>query len=266
MCPDAENSKSFDLFLSARKHTKISIIVPVYNEGTQILGNLNLLLQEVEPYFDDFEVIVVSDGSTDETNHQLKQFQHPKIRSILLDHNRGKGYAIRRGFFEAKGEYILFIDGGMELHPREIRFFFGLLSLYDADLVIGSKRHPQSQVEYPWARKILSLIYQFLIMFFFDLDVTDTQVGMKLFKRQVVEAIRDDLSVDRYGMDLELLALAKMRGFSNMLEAPIRMDYLGKSGRTGIQEYFHILKVGTHVLTDTFKVYLKLKRLRRQTA
>lgn len=241
-------------------HKNITIIVPVFNEGKNILSNLDLLISEVEPYFANYEIIVISDGSTDDTNLQLQSHNHPKLRIILLDKNRGKGHAIRQGFFEAKGDYIFFIDGGMELHPKEIKIFLGLMELYDAHIILGSKRHPQSQVYYPPTRKLLSLCYQFLVMLFFDLDITDTQVGMKLFKREVVETIRSELSIDRYGFDLEILALAKRKGFIRMLEAPIRLDYFGGGKRAFFQDLLHVVYVAWLVFHDTLRVYWKLKK------
>ena len=206
----------FEHFFERLTGRRISVIVPVYNEGQDILANLALLKSEITPYFSQFEIIVISDGSTDGTNGELKKINEPHTRVILLEKNQGKGAAVRRGFFEATGDYILFIDGGMELHPKEVRIFLGLLSLYDADIVIGSKRHPQSHIHYPWPRRVLSFIFQLLIKRYFDLDVTDTQVGIKLFRSEVIHAVRDHLEINRYGFDIEVLALAKALGFGKM--------------------------------------------------
>jgi glycosyltransferase involved in cell wall biosynthesis len=194
----------------------------------------------------------------------LEKFSHPHVRTILFTENHGKGHTVREGFKAAQGERILFIDGGMELHPKEIRIFFGLMSLYNADMVIGSKRHPQSQIHYPAVRRVLSFTYQMLIKKLFHLDVTDTQVGIKLFKREVIQAILPDLTIDRYGFDLEMLALAKKRGFNQMLEAPIRMDYFSKNIRPFGQEIFHILQVGATILTDTIRLWVRLHRMDRR--
>lgn len=241
---------------------KLSIIVPVYNLGHSILENIELLISEIQPYFSDYEVLVISDGSTDETNLRLASFSHPHCRTLFLEKNSGKGKAIRRGFWEAQGEFILFIDGGMELHPKEIRIFLGLMELYDADIVIGSKRHPQSQIEYPLLRRVLSSLYQYCLHRFFDLDVTDTQVGIKLFRRKVITDIRDHLEIDRYGFDLEVLALAKLKGHGKMMEAPIRLDYFHRMTRKGFSEFLHILDVGLSVAWDTYRVYRKIRRIR----
>ncbi len=244
-------------------NTKLSIIVPVFNEANQIMRNLDLLLDEVERYFKYFEVIVVSDGSTDGTNAKLLSLKHPDVRPIIVEKNVGKGNAVRAGFAKATGDYILFIDGGMEIHPKEIRIFMGLMSLYQCDIVVGSKRHPQARVKYPWYRRFLSWNFQLLIRWLFKIDVTDTQVGIKLFRREVIDAILPHLEINRYGFDLELLSLAQLKGFTEILEAPIRLDYFqGKPRFVGI-ELIHVLRVGYSLIQDTLKLYMRLRKIRQ---
>lgn len=244
------------------KKAKLSIIVPVFNEAPAIERNLDLLLDEVEGHFSNFEVIVVSDGSTDGTNSKILSFQHPGMKPVLVEKNVGKGNAIRAGFARATGDFILFIDGGMEIHPKEIRIFMGLMALYQCDIVIGSKRHPQSKVHYPSHRRILSWVFQKLIRALFQVDVTDTQVGIKLFRRPVIDAILPHLEINRYGFDLEILSLAKMMGFGYVLEAPIRMDYFYSNSRFVGTELLHVFKVGLSLLKDTLQLYARVRRLR----
>jgi glycosyltransferase involved in cell wall biosynthesis len=243
------------------RDAKLSIIVPVFNEGTVIAEHLRLLLSEVQNQFADFEVIVVSDGSTDRTSAELLSLRHPGLTPLIFERNTGKGNAVRSGFKRATGNYILFIDGGMEIHPREIRIFVGLMDLYDSDIVIGSKRHPQSRVNYPWYRHLLSWLFQKLVHRLFDVDVTDTQVGIKLFKAEVVHAILPHLRIDRYGFDLELLSLASRAGYRRILEAPIRLDYFAKNRRPLVIDLSHVLKVGLSLLSDTFKLHRRLKKI-----
>jgi glycosyltransferase involved in cell wall biosynthesis len=242
----------------------VSIVVPVFNEAAHIAANLDLLIAELEDSFDAFEVLVVSDGSTDGTNARVFSFKDPRMRLLISSVNSGKGHAVRRGFQETKGEYIFFIDGGMELHPRAIRLFFDLLKQHGADIVMGSKRHPESKVHYPWYRRGLSRIYQQLIRLLFGVNFTDTQVGLKLFRREVITAILPDLRIDRYGFDLEILTLAKLRGFESVLEAPVQMDYFLRHRRALPLELAHIFRVSIHLLSDTLKLYLRTRRLRKE--
>jgi glycosyltransferase involved in cell wall biosynthesis len=243
------------------RELSLSVIVPVFNEAERIQANLELLISEVAPYFSSFEILVVSDGSTDGTESVLKSYVHPRTKLICYPENHGKGYALREGFKAASGDFILFIDGGMELHPREIRIFIGLMELYDADVVVASKRHPQSQIDYPRTRRILSSIYQILIRFLFNMNVTDTQVGLKLFKREVIESIMPHLTVDRYGADLEILALARATGYKRFLEAPVRLDYFRTNSRSFLPEMLHIARVGWSVLVDTLRLYRRIRKI-----
>lgn len=246
--------------------SQLSVVVPVFNEVHNIRENLELLLSEVEPYFASYEILVVSDGSTDGTNQILREWQHPRIRPIIFERNRGKGFVVREGFRAATGTYILFIDGGMELHPREIRIFLGLMQLYQADVVLGSKRHPQSEIEYPKIRRLLSFVFQQLVKRLFDLNVTDTQVGLKLFRGEVIRSILPDLQIDRYGFDLEILALARMHGFTQFLEAPIRLDYFQRNTRTIPRELLHTFGVGVDALRDVWKLHRRVRSLKRKLA
>jgi glycosyltransferase involved in cell wall biosynthesis len=248
--------------MAQKLNVSVSVVVPVFNEAARIIDNLDLLTSELEDVFDKFEILVVSDGSNDGTNYRVFQFRYPGMRLLANEENMGKGAAVRKGFQEAQGDYVFFIDGGMELHPRELRIFAGLMELYDADMVIGSKRHPQSQIEYPWFRKVLSFIYQLIIRRLFDINVTDTQVGIKLFHRRVLEAIRDDLRINRYGFDLEILSLAKIRGYSKILEAPVRMDYFAKNRRALRFELWHVFRIGLSLLRDTWILHRRIKKLK----
>ena len=258
--PKQTATQRTDVFASLRE-LNLSVIVPVYNEAGAIKANLERLIAEISPYFSSFEILVICDGSTDGTAAVLRDSKHANVRSIIYEQNMGKGFAVRSGFKEATGDFVFFIDGGMELHPREIRIFLGLMALYDADIIIGSKRHPQSRVDYPRLRRILSFCYQQLVKLLFHMNVTDTQVGLKLFKRSVIDAVLADLTLDRYGADLEILALARLRGFRRILEAPIRMDYFLSNSRSFARELTHVFRVGMSVVLDTLKLYLMLKKL-----
>lgn len=239
----------------------LSVVVPVFNEGPNIIENLYLLKSELNQYFKNFEIIVISDGSTDDTNQKVTSITNSSIKFISFDKNQGKGSAIRKGFEYSKGDYILFIDGGMELHPKDIKIFLGLMSLYDADIVIGSKRHPQSKVYYPIYRRFLSSIYQMLIRYLFSVNVTDTQVGIKLFKKEVIQDVLPFLTIDRYGFDLEILSLAIALGYKNILEAPVRLDYFLKNRRSTTLDLIHTFRVGFLLFLDTLKLHRHIRVL-----
>jgi hypothetical protein len=120
---------------------------------------------------------------------------------------------------------ITFIDADMELDPRGIKSFLDLMNAGEYDVILGSKRHPQSRVSYPWFRRVQSLAYQLLIELLFNLKIRETQTGLKLFRRQVLVDALPLLAVKRFAFDLELLVVAHHLGYRKMLEAPIDLRY-----------------------------------------
>lgn len=246
-------------WLDLLKEKSITVFTPVHNEARVLAANVDLLLREVAPFFKSYEIFVVDDGSTDATPEILSRITSPHVKTLRISTNRGKGFALRESFKHATGDYIFFIDGGMELHPKEIRVFLGLLLIYEADIIIGSKRHPQSEVFYPRPRRFLSFCYQALIKALFHLNVTDTQVGLKLMRAEVVRAVAPHLRIDGYGFDLELLLQARRLGFTSVLEAPVRLDYFANHRRPFLTETWHILKVGAKVAADTARIYRELR-------
>lgn len=235
------------------------MVIPTYNEGKGLEKRVYVLANELSALFDEFEILIVCDGGTAETTEVLSQIKHPKVRSLVLSINQGKGAAVRRGFQESNGDFLLFIDGGQEIHPREIKIMVGLLSLYEADIVVGSKRHPQSVVKYPIYRRFLSLVFQQIVRLLFHLNVTDTQVGIKIMRREVFEKVLPYLSINRYGFDLELLAYAQRFGFSRILEAPVRLDYFLMQKRFFLGDLLHTTSVGFSLFLDTLLLYYKMK-------
>lgn len=202
---------------------KISVIVPAYNEEKAIRRTVAVLLSYLARAFNDFEVVVVSDGSRDQTYKIAKNFDSGRVRAFEYQPNRGKGHALKYGFSKASGDLIVFYDTGIDFPPSQIGDFIRVLGKTDSDLVIGSKRHPLSKVNYPLKRRVISLMAQVCTRLLFELNVTDTQVGLKVFKRQVLEAVMPLMLVKRYAFDIELLALARRRGY-RITEAPVELD------------------------------------------
>lgn len=244
--------------------TKISIVVPVFNEANSIKNNIQLLIDQIKDHFEDFEIIIVSDGSTDNTINELMSLKTNNLQVIELTKNVGKGAAIRKGFSVATGDFLFFVDGGMEIHPKELRIFIGLMLLYKVDIVVGSKRHPQSQIKYPLYRRFLSWIFQILVRGAFDINVTDSQVGMKLFRKDVIMSILPFLEIDRYGFDLELLILSRILGYDQILEAPVRLDYFMKNKKNMFFDLIHVIKVGRSLLSDTIKLFIKVRKIKNE--
>lgn len=229
----------------------LSVIVPAYMEGQKIGPNLRKLTDALDRIGTDYEVIVVSDGSTDDTYQQALKVAGRHVKVFGYSPNMGKGFALRFGFERSTGDPVTFIDADMELHPKEIGIFVKLMEIYECDVVVGSKRHPQSQVHYPGLRRMQSWAYQQLIRVLFDLNVSDTQTGLKLFRRDALQAVLPYMLVRRWAYDLEFFVIARMRGYGKFIEAPVVLDYQFASTtrpRDAVQ-----------VLRDTLKIWWRLR-------
>lgn len=242
----------------AKNKTLLSIVVPAYKQEKTIkkdLQNIISVLGEGLPAEYDFEIICVVDGRLDKTEAEAKKVKSKKLKVKSYDENQGKGHAVRTGMKFAKGELVSFLDAGMDISPKGIMMLMAHLDWYRADVVVGSKRHPVSRVNYPLKRKILSSGYHFLVRLLFRLPLSDTQSGIKIFRREVVEAILPKLLVKRYAMDIEMLAVAKHMGFERIYEAPIEVTFNRSTSRISWYTTYKML-------WDTLAVFYRLRILK----
>jgi glycosyltransferase involved in cell wall biosynthesis len=229
---------------------KLSVIVPAYREARHIQDNLGKLLRELGALGRTYEVIVVSDGNTDETAREAERVVSPFIKVIEYDRNMGKGYALRCGVAHSSGELVTFIDADMELDPQYIKGFIAVMETFHCDAVVGSKRHPMSNVHYPPVRRFQSLVYQLLVRTLFHVKVRDTQTGLKLFRRDVLEEVVPLLAIKRFAFDLELLVVARQLGYGRVMEAPVDLDYRFETTAD--------LRAAWDVLWDTAAIFYRL--------
>jgi len=207
----------------------LSLIIPTYKQEKTIVKNLHQIKLVLDKIRYDYEIIVVVDGLLDNSTNKIKDAAIPKVKTIAYVKNQGKAHAIRIGMKNAKGDYIMFIDSGMEIEPNSISMLLEHMEWYDADVIVGSKRHPASVVKYSAERKILSFGYYIFVKFMFGIKVHDTQAGIKIFKKSVLEKILPRLVEKKFAGDLEMLVVADSLGFSRIFEAPIKLSYdLGK--------------------------------------
>ncbi len=210
--------------LSGDPTVELSLVLPCHNAAV----GLNRMLKRLVAELDDvgsYEVIVVSDGSTDETVKVAGEFPGDGVRVLQYAERTGKGHALRVGLSEAHGRYIAFIDADGDIGSDAIRPFLALMRLYEPDIVLGSKRHPLSDVYYPPMRRLLSWTYHKIARLLFRVNVRDTQTGLKLIRREVLASVLPRMLEKRYAFDLELLVVARRLGFKRVLEAPVRIDY-----------------------------------------
>lgn len=238
---------------------QFSFILPTFNEAKSIESNLDRLFQYTNDHLN--EVIVVDDGSTDGTVDRVVDYIYKNkklnMRLLTAKKNEGKGAAIKRGMKYTSGRDVFLLDGGMEFASSDIQNFKHMMFWSGADMIVGSKRHLFSRVEYPWYRKALSRCYQWLTWLLFDFNVTDTQVGMKVMRRELVDAVMNDLDCNGYAFDVQLLALARKKGFKNIQEAPIVLTYAVAGGSVW-KDIPRVFKMGFNLLIGTFKIWWKL--------
>lgn len=204
----------------------LSVIVPCYKQGkliVKILNHIEFVLKRTSyPY----EIIAVVDGTAiDKTYHYAKRVKSSKIRVFGYKNNKGKGYALRFGVVRSRGDVIAFIDAGTDLNPTGLQMLVAHYFWYDADIIVGSKWHPVSKVRYPLWRKILSKGYGLFVKILFNLRIRDTQLGMKLFRRDVLENVLPRLLVKKYALDIELLAVSNYLGYNHIYEAPVELTW-----------------------------------------
>ena len=238
----------------------VSIIIPAHKQEKTILKDVSRIYDVMSQTRWDFEIILVSDGSPDKTFEEAKKFKKKNFIAIGYETNRGKGYAVRYGMARAKGDYIAFIDAGMDIDPNGISLILEHMQWYNADIIVASKRHPASESNFPLTRRIYSWGYHLIVKFLFRIPVRDTQVGLKVYKRKVLEKVLPRLVIKQFAFDIELLAVAKYLGFRRMYEAPVRVNI--EFGKSHFKKFLFFEPYIRSMLWDTLAVFYRMYILR----
>jgi dolichyl-phosphate beta-glucosyltransferase len=206
---------------------KYSIILPAYNEGVRIGATLDNLLAYIRQRNWDAEVIVVNDGSTDDTAKIVRERaqSNPALRLIENPGNRGKGYSVRHGMLQADGDIALFSDADLSSPIEEADKLFAAIA-DGADVAIGSRwlntdlqLRPQ-----PLYRRVFGRIFNLALRLILGLNFKDTQCGFKAFTRRAAQTIFPLQQVERWGFDPELLFIAEKLGFT-VKEVPVAWSH-----------------------------------------
>ena len=241
-----------------KKFNLLSIIVPAYKQEKTIVKDMENLSKTLFSLQCEYEILVVVDGFLDQT-YEVLENQKSKIKNLKLlgyKKNHGKGYAVKYGMLKAKGDVVGFIDAGMDVQPAGISILLDSMVWKDADIIVGSKLHPESKrVNYPFIRKVLSWGYRILTHMLFGFSIRDTQVGLKFFKREVVKKVFPKLLVKTFAFDVEILALANAFGFKKIYEGPVELKFNGGSSITS-GSFWKIIFL---MLWDTAAVFYRLK-------
>jgi glycosyltransferase involved in cell wall biosynthesis len=233
----------------------LTVVVPYYNPGHLLVPTIEQLLSVLDASGASYEVIAVSDGSTDGSDQELEATLagRPQLTNIVLAQNQGKGAALRIGLAKGSGRYLGFIDADGDLDPILLDSFQTMVRLYSPDIILGSKRHPLSEVEYPFLRRVYSWGYQQVVRIGFRLNIRDTQTGIKLVRRDVLSAVLPRMLEKRFAFDLELFVIARRLGYKRFLEAPIRLRHQFTSTVSWRSVYRSLL--------DTMAIWYRLRIL-----
>lgn len=201
----------------------ISVIIPVYNEQKIINKNLRHVFHYLKNHNGHtglFEIIVISDGSTDGTVAEVKKLNEPAVHTIEYFPNRGKGFAVRTGVLAAKYDHILFMDADLSTPIEELHSLQKYIN--DYDIVIASRSLSNSKIEnpQPFFRRLFGLFGKKMIGFFIVSGIKDTQCGFKLFKKEVARKLFEKQKINRWGFDFEIMFLAQKFGYS-IKEVPV---------------------------------------------
>ncbi len=227
-----------------------SVIIPAYNEENRVKGTLEILYNYFLRQNYSWEIIVVSDGSKDRTVEVVSEFisNKPEIILIANTQNHGKGYVVRQGMLKAQGDFRLFTDADNSTSIEQIEKFWPYLTEKEYDIVIGSIEVPGAEINEhaQWYRRALGKYSKYIIRFIAGLwSIHDTQRGFKCFTAASAHNIFTRTKVDRFGFDIEVLAIAKKMGY-NIKELPVVWDNPGDSKVT-LKSYFGVLR-------DLFKI------------
>lgn len=235
----------------------LTVVMPAYNEGRCIYENLHKTVDILSGFIDDFEIIAVNDGSTDNTKTEIERAMKSESRIHLVssENNHGKGSAIIAGVAEASGTFIAFVDADLELDPSQLEGYLETMLKDRKDVIIGCKFHKDSQIKYPLKRKILSMGYYIMLLILFRLNVKDTQTGLKLFRAEAIKPVAHLIRTAGFAYDIEILAAIHRRGFQ-IGQMPVNVVYVREKGSRRIT-FFDVLRAFRDTLAIFYRLYFK---------
>lgn len=247
MCQKLLPEKTSQLLLSREyEYPMTLVILPVCNEENTIENTI----EEIKKVHD-YEWLFIDDGSIDKTKDIVKEQGFRVYRNVF---DRGKGSALKAAYVYCNFIYklqdddnVVFMDGDGQIDPRDIQVMLNVMQMYNADVVMGNKRHLYSQVKYGFVRNIVSRTYNFIVRVLFGFSYQDTQCGIKVFKKFVFDSILEKVSTKRYAFDVELLVALREGGF-RIADAPVNVR---RQKNKGAVSFKNILKTSW----DTFIIW-----------
>jgi glycosyltransferase involved in cell wall biosynthesis len=235
-----------------------SIVIPAYNESNRIRPTLDAILQYLQECKWDAEILVVDDGSRDDTAEIVRAYSrsHPHIQLISNPGNRGKGYSVRNGMLHARGEICLFTDADLSSPLSESEKLFEAIR-QGADVAIGSRwlRAELQTERQPLYRQLFGRIFNLLLRLVLGLHFMDTQCGFKAFRRPAAQAIFPLQKIERWGFDPEILFLARRMGL-RVAEVPVVWAHSEGTRlhpfRDGLRMFGDVMRIRWNALTGNY--------------
>ena len=225
----------------------ISVIIPAYNEEQRIGPSLKAIITYLNNHFDEYEVIIVDDGSNDKTNEIISMYKDNNLRIIRNEVNKGKGYSVKIGILNARYPLVLFTDSDLATPMEELNGFIGHIR-NDYDIVIASRNLKSSDTKnkQPLYRQIMGKTFPKIVNLILSGGFKDTQCGFKLFKTDIAKKICQLQTIERFSFDVEILFIAKKMGYRIKEASVVWIDKEGSTVRA--------FKDGFEMLIDLFKI------------
>ncbi|MCL5795734.1 MAG: glycosyltransferase family 2 protein [Patescibacteria group bacterium] len=235
----------------------LSIIIPIYNEESRIKPTLEKVLDYFRHAKYDWQIILVNDGSSDQSEQIIKKDIEGFANISLISYakNQGKGYAVRQGVAAAKGQYILFMDADMSTPIEEISKLLAVIDKYP--IIIGSRYLDKGNiiVKQPWIRRLISRLGNKIIKTLLKLPYQDTQCGFKIFANTAAKKIFSRAQINHWGFDIEILAIAKILGY-RVKEVAVTWHNDARSkvraGRDAWHTFQEVIKIRSNIKSGVY--------------
>jgi dolichyl-phosphate beta-glucosyltransferase len=235
-----------------------SFVIPAYNESARIRPTLDELLRYVREQSRDAEILVVNDGSSDETAEIVRDYGklHPQVRLVENPGNRGKGFSVRNGMLHARGDICLFTDADLSSPMTEAHKLFDAIN-QGADIAIGSRwlRAELQTERQPLYRQLFGRIFNLALRILLGLQFADTQCGFKAFRREAAQLIFPLQKIERWGFDPEILFLARRAGL-RVKEVPVLWAHSEGTRlhpfRDGMRMFWELLRIRWNSITGEY--------------
>lgn len=240
-----------------RTRPALSVVIPAYNEARRLPASLRRVLEYLERgHGQPFEIIVVDDGSDDDTAACVRALGHPAVTLVSNERNRGKGYSVRRGMLLASGERLLMTDADLSTPIEELPRLVAALAA-GADVAIGSRAANGADivVHQPWYREVVGRLFNLTVRSLTVRGIRDTQCGFKLFSGRAAHEVFGRLRLDGFSFDVEALFVAQRCGY-RLVEIPVRWSNDAASRVTmlkGARAFLDLLRIRSNQMLGLYR-------------